>query len=50
VTCATAAEAEALLTENRVVIPPELVRSTSKYGTSSVAAGTSSMVQSSATA
>src|ERR1700730_2840638 len=39
------AVAEALLTENKVVNPFGLLRSTSKYGSSSVAAGTSSMVQ-----
>src|SRR5580693_6041998 len=39
------AVAEALLTENRVVSPFGSLRSTSKYGSSSVAAGTSSMVQ-----
>ncbi len=37
--------ADALLTENRVVTPFGLSRSTSKYGSSRVAAGTSSMVQ-----
>src|SRR5688500_1203382 len=50
VTWATAAEAEALLTENRVVMPSLSSRFTSKYGSSRVAAGTSSMVQISAIA
>src|SRR4030095_7622650 len=44
-TWARIAVAEALLTENRVVTPLALDKSTSKYGSSSVAAGTSSMVQ-----
>src|SRR5258707_10762 len=39
------AVAEALLTENSVVNPFGLLRSTSKYGSSNVAAGTASMVQ-----
>src|SRR5260370_4385749 len=39
------AVAEALLTENSVVNPFGLLRSTSKYGSSSVAAGTASIVQ-----
>src|SRR5688572_19693278 len=50
VTWATAAEAEALFTENSVVTPWALSRSTSKYGSSRVAAGTSSIVPISATA
>src|SRR5947208_10607599 len=45
VTCASTAVAEALLIENSVVNPFGLLRSTSKYGRSSVAAGTASMVQ-----
>src|SRR4030095_6115963 len=49
-TWARAAVAEALLIENRVVTPLGVVRSTSKYGSSSVAAGTSSMVQITASA
>src|SRR5713226_3502144 len=44
-TCTSTAVAEALLTENSVVNPFGLFRSTSKYGSSSVAAGTASMVQ-----
>src|SRR3954463_9296253 len=36
---------EALFTENRVVSPFGLLRSTSKYGSSSVAAGETSMLQ-----
>src|SRR6202023_3553926 len=44
------AVAEALLTENKVVNPFGLLRSTSKYGSSSVAAGTSSIVQMTAAA
>ncbi len=44
-TCASTAVAEALLTENRVPWPHWFPRSTSKYGSSSVAAGTSSTVQ-----
>ncbi len=44
-TWTSAAVAEALLTENRVVSPFGLLRSTSKYGSSKVAAGTSSIVQ-----
>src|SRR5579862_6779778 len=44
-TCTRTAVAEALLTENSVVNPFGLLRSTSKYGNSSVAAGTASMVQ-----
>src|SRR5436305_5530056 len=40
----TAAD-DALLIENSVVSPFGLLRSTSKYGRSSVAAGTASMVQ-----
>src|SRR5438270_4126052 len=44
-TWTSAAVAEALLTENSVVNPFGLLRSTSKYGNSSVAAGTASMVQ-----
>src|SRR5579864_607534 len=43
--CTRMAVAEALLTENSVVNPFGLLRSTSKYGSSSVAAGTASMVQ-----
>src|SRR5258708_3515894 len=39
------AVAEALLTENSVVNPFGLLRSTSKYGSSNVAAGTASTVQ-----
>src|SRR6185295_12546368 len=49
-TWAKAAVADALLIENRVVTPFGLLRSTSKYGSSSVAAGTSSMVQITASA
>src|ERR1700730_6740931 len=49
-TWTSTAVAEALLTENRVVSPVGLFRSTSKYGSSSVAAGTASMVQIVATA
>src|ERR1700743_760365 len=44
-TWARTAVADALLTENRVVNPLGLLRSTSKYGSSSVAAGTASSVQ-----
>src|SRR6202035_5895431 len=44
-TWARIAVAEALFTENRVVIPFPFARSTSKYGNSKVAAGTSSIVQ-----
>src|SRR6202035_226986 len=44
-TWARIAVAEALFTENRVVIPFPFARSTSKYGNSKVAAGTSSTVQ-----
>src|SRR5215472_7814181 len=44
------AVAEALLTENSVVNPFGLLRSTSKYGSSKVAAGTSSIVQMTAAA
>src|SRR3954452_10611316 len=44
-TCASTAVAEALLIESRVLIPFGLPKSTSKYGSSNVAAGTSSMVQ-----
>src|SRR6185436_20438801 len=44
-TWARMAVAEALLIENRVLMPSALFRSTSKYGRSSVAAGESSMVQ-----
>src|SRR6202035_4887286 len=44
-TWARIAVAEALFTENRVVIPFPFARSTSKYGNSRVAAGTSSTVQ-----
>ena len=43
-TCASTAVAEALLIENRVLTPFGLFRSTSKYGSSRVAAGTSSIV------
>src|SRR5436305_10511427 len=49
-TWARTAVAEALLMENRVVSPFGLPRSTSKYGSSSVAAGTSSIVQITASA
>src|SRR5215510_13213689 len=49
-TWARTAVADALLTENRVVTPFGLSRSTSKYGSNSVAAGTSSIVQMTATA
>src|SRR5262245_31063650 len=44
-TWARMAVADALLTENRVVTPFGLSRSTSKYGSSKVAPGTSSIVQ-----
>src|SRR5258708_25517680 len=44
-TCTSTAVAEALLTENSVVSPFGVLRSTSKYGSSSVAAGTASMAQ-----
>src|SRR6478672_5678389 len=44
-TCASTAVAEALLTENTVSIPHMLSRSTSKYGSRRVAAGTASIVQ-----
>src|SRR5947208_16572922 len=44
-TCASTAVAEALLIESRVLTPFGFPRSTSKYGSSSVAAGTSSTVQ-----
>src|SRR5947199_3657146 len=43
-TCASTAVAEALLIESRVLTPFGLPKSTSKYGSSSVAAGTSSTV------
>src|SRR6476619_4598161 len=49
-TWARTAVADALLTENRVVTPFGLSRSTSKYGSNRVAAGTSSIVQISAVA
>ncbi len=44
-TWARTAVADALLIENRVLIPFGLFRSTSKYGSNRVAAGTSSIVQ-----
>src|SRR5262249_8487808 len=44
-TWTSTAVAEALLTENSVVNAFGLLRSTSKYGSSKVAAGTSSIVQ-----